>query len=189
MNSFGRKSLSVLRSAYRRLFLRRDNPIRFDFTGQEASDLIRQSLTSDLPCMICRFGSVELDAVLRYVDINAPHSLARKSLMYILGQIGPFWWDDRIKHKMQKNTGFFPATGDALNQFSQRMINDIKQIDILASWQRQEIRLRNHFPEANIMSIGRINALSPKTHAHRAIVATVFHPDHTGILPESTSLV
>ena len=40
-----------------------------------------------------------------------------------------------------------------------------------------------------LKSIGRINALSPKAHAHRAIVATVFHPDHTEILPESTSLV
>jgi hypothetical protein len=40
-----------------------------------------------------------------------------------------------------------------------------------------------------LWSIGRINALSPKTHAHRAIVATVFHPDHTGILPESISLL
>ena len=38
-------------------------------------------------------------------------------------------------------------------------------------------------------SIGWINALSPETHVHQAIVATVFHPDHTGVLPGSTSLV
>jgi hypothetical protein len=32
-------------------------------------------------------------------------------------------------------------------------------------------------------SIGWINALPPKTHVHRAIVATHFHPDHSGALP------
>ena len=33
------------------------------------------------------------------------------------------------------------------------------------------------------MSIGRINALSPKTHAHWAIATTTFQPDHTKTLP------
>ena len=32
-------------------------------------------------------------------------------------------------------------------------------------------------------SIGWINALSLETHAHRAIVAIVFHPDRVGVLP------
>jgi hypothetical protein len=31
--------------------------------------------------------------------------------------------------------------------------------------------------------IGWINALSPKTHVHRAIVATLFTADHSGALP------
>ena len=162
MNNFGRESLGVLRSAYRRLSLGHDNHIELDFTGQEASDLIKQTLTSDLPCMICRFGSVELNAILRHVDISDPHTSAIKSLRYIKGAIGPFWWDERIKYKMQKNTGFFPATGEALNQFGQRMLDEIKRIDILASWQRQDIRIRKHFPEAGIISLHVLNPWSHK---------------------------
>jgi hypothetical protein len=37
-------------------------------------------------------------------------------------------------------------------------------------------------------SIGRINALSPKTHAHWAIAATAFQPGHTEILHERAVL-
>ena len=59
--------------------------------------------------MICRFGSFELNTVLRYVDINAPDSKPGKILKYITPETGRFWWDEQIIEKMQKNSGFFPA--------------------------------------------------------------------------------
>ena len=36
-----------------------------------------------------------------------------------------------------------------------------------------------------IVSIGRINTLFPKTHAHWTIATTAILPDHTEILPDT----
>ena len=136
--------------------------LKLDCTGQPASDLIKRTLMSDRPCMICRFGSVELNAVLRYVDISSHSNTSRKVIKYISGEIGPFWWDDRIMRKMQKNTGFFPANTASVEKFCQRMLNDIKEIDILASWQQDDARLSGHFPEAKFI---HLHDLEPWRHA------------------------
>ena len=179
MNNFEKESLRILRSAYRRISLRRDTPVKPDITGQMASDLIKQTLASDRPCMICRFGSVELNAILKYVDINDPRSAAKKSLDYIRGEIGEFWWDERTLQKMQKNAGFFPATDAALNRFCQRILEEIKGIDILASWQQEDIRLRKHFPEAGIVHLRDLNPWThkdPWSHALKGKRVLVVHP-------------
>jgi hypothetical protein len=153
MNNFSRETLKGLRSAYKKLFLRRDNQPNLDCTGQAASDLIKRALMSDRPCMICRFGSVELRAVLMYVDTARNDATAHKTLDYIRGKIGPFWWDDRIIQKMQKNTGFFPANKESVVKFCQQMLHDIKRIDILASWQQEDTRLRAYFPDAKVIQL------------------------------------
>ena len=179
MNNFEKESLRILRSAYRRISLRRDTPGKPDITGQMASDLIKQTLASDKPCMICRFGSVELNAILKYVDINDSRSAAKKSLGYIRGEIGEFWWDERTLQKMQRNAGFFPATDAALNRFCERILEEIKGIDILASWQQEDIRLRKHFPEAGIVHLRDLNPWThkdPWSHALKGKRVLVVHP-------------
>ena len=153
MNNLSRETLKGLRSAYKRLFLQRDNLLNLDCTGQAASDLVKRILMLDRPCMICRLGSVELNAVFRHVDIARNGSTIHKALNYIKGETGPFWWDDRIIRKMQKNTGFFPANKASLEKFCQRMLHDIKQIDILASWQQEDTRLRAYFPDAKVIHL------------------------------------
>ena len=153
MNNFEKKSLRILKSAYRRFSLTPGTPIKADLTGQRASDLIKQTLTSDRPCMICRFGSVELNAILRYVDINTSQSPGKKFLSYLRDEIGEFWWDERTRQKMLNNAGFFPATDEALNRFCRKTLDDITRIDILASWQQEDFRLRKYFPEATIIHL------------------------------------
>src|SRR5215217_8005686 len=63
-------------------------------TGQAASDIIRDRLLAQSPCMICRFGRTELETVCRYLDVSSTNTFAQKSLAFIRHEIGPFWWDD-----------------------------------------------------------------------------------------------
>ncbi len=113
--------------------------LSIDYSGQEASDLIKVKLTEDKPCMICRFGSNELDAIVRYIDIDRRSNFPlEKSINYILGNSGMFWWNECIKLRMKNVAGFFPVTDQSLEDFGRRMVGEIENIDVLGSWIKEE---------------------------------------------------
>ena len=121
--------------------------LTFDLQGQQASDSIRKMLTGNEPCMICRFGSYELRATLNYLDVTRKGSSFSKTLKYIKGEIGPYWWDDEIAFFMRNNAGFFPANAEFLSRFANIVLKDIQNIDILGSWLIDEARLENFLPK------------------------------------------
>ncbi|MEN9248961.1 MAG: hypothetical protein Q6K95_02040 [Gloeomargarita sp. GXS_bins_116] len=106
-----------------------------DYTGQAASDVIQDQIAALEPCMIARFGGVELGALAHYYWIHKKTTFpGQKSWGYITGRGGPFWWDDNIKKKMRYNAGFFPAEPAYLERFCERMLQDMPLIDVLGSW-------------------------------------------------------
>ncbi len=106
--------------------------------GQEAADLIRERLLNDAPLMVARFGSVELQCFLNYHFIKMDGSLFSKSISYMKGKIGPFWLEEKSLRSMCNNAGFFPEDEKYLEQFYERMKQDMQSIDILGSWLKEE---------------------------------------------------
>ena len=104
----------------------------------EASDIIYQQLESDAPCMIARYGSVEILCVNNYLGIKKyEHNIWK----YITDKSPQFWWNNVGIQNMQNNAGFFPLTEQNLERFGELMIEDSKQVDILGSWRLEERRL------------------------------------------------
>lgn len=129
-------------------------PLVPDWTGQQANDGIFSQLHGDSPCMICRFGCGEMETALRHLDISRPGSAFRKSLDLLTGRGGPFWWDNSIRGGMNWIAGLFPPTNETLDRFGARVLEDCKEIDILASWLAGEKRLGARcFPKAKCIPL------------------------------------
>lgn len=110
--------------------------------GEICSLIIKDELQKNKPSLIARFGSVEIKAIL-YPEM-------------------PTFFKPIIKKKvfndMENNAGFFPATKNAIKRFSDLMIEDMKQLDILGSWRIEERFLIKRFPFAKRVEL---RALEP----------------------------
>ncbi len=139
-------------------------PIGYDLTLQEGNDSIAAMLLADKPCMISRFGGVELDAVLRNIDITAPYTTMKKLTNILRMQAGPFWWDNSIRKWLRYNAGFFPVTDEMMAKFASLYLACSKEVDMLVYWEIGEQRLRNdYFPHADII---RSRSLEPYRHSN-----------------------
>jgi hypothetical protein len=148
MNWATRKILKKLRKLHARLYPERhekQDP-NIDFTGQAASDKLRQLLDADPPCMICRMGLGELRTIVTYLDVANPAPFFSKAKDYITERRDRFWWEDFIKTDLANFSGFFPPTEEMLSHFSLEMLVDAKHVDLLGSWRQLENRLDNYFP-------------------------------------------
>ncbi|MEN9218255.1 MAG: hypothetical protein Q6J33_04515 [Gloeomargarita sp. DG_2_bins_126] len=143
------KLLKLGRRIYGSLPLPKPAPISVDYSGQAGSDYIKKTLESPHPCMICRFGNVELNATLRAYHIRRASAYwGEKSWNYIRGKILHFWWDKSAQESMRIDAGFFPDTPEYLERFSQKMLEDARLIDILAFWEGKQdsyVRQIQHF--------------------------------------------
>jgi hypothetical protein len=158
-------------------------------SGEEANELIRSKIIDDKPCMVCRFGSTELSAVIRYINVTRASKFPLdKSLNYVMSTIGnisgtletgAFWWDETIKIEVQNNSGFFPVTNQALEAFGRRMLKDIENIDVLGSWIKQEVQTAEFIKKALIVGLGDLEPyyhINPWSEALRNKVVLVIHP-------------
>jgi hypothetical protein len=100
-----------------------------------ASQIIYDSLMSDAPCMIARFGSTELLCLKNYLGVK---NNKEKYLDYINGNAQQWWWEDNVINQMQQWSGFFPANAAKIEEFCELMLQDIPQVDILGSWLADE---------------------------------------------------
>jgi hypothetical protein len=112
------------------------------FTGEVASQVLRSALERDKATMVARFGANEIKA----------------SLLPILPAIVQPFLQSNIYSMMSNNAGFFPANKITIQQFSDLMIEDMKQIDVLGSWRIEERLLLRHFPNAKRVAL---NSLEP----------------------------
>lgn len=101
-----------------------------------ASDIIYGKLISDDPCMIARFGSTELALLANWRGV---HSGEHNVMNYIKGKIPQWWWNWRNIEAIKTYSGFFPITMNYINRFSELMIRDMQDVDILGSWRPEEV--------------------------------------------------
>lgn len=150
-----------------------------DETGQAASDLIRRQLLSSDPCMIARFGSVELNCLKNSLSLHPDRSFLKNCAAYLAGRIEEFWWTDTVRFSMENNAGFFPATDAMLEQFATRMLDCMRDVDILGSWLRQEGLFRDSLRQARTIGIADLEPYyhaDPWSVALRDQTVLVIHP-------------
>jgi len=123
-----------------------------DARGPAAAREIADLLAGPAPCMISRFGSTELAALLSVWDIRDPRGVWVKRWKVLLGEMrATDRWSARIRTHMADWSGFFPLTDEALERFADRLAADARGIDLLGSWLPEERRVRHLFPEARLI--------------------------------------
>ena len=134
-----KKFIKLLKKLRRRYIERHDlpqpRPLNKEMNPDIISSHIREKLLSPEPCMLSRFGAVEIGCVVNYLGI---YHQKRKIIKYIKGEAFPWWWEEETMYPMRNNAGFFSATPELLKRFSEMMIEDMPLIDILASWRFEE---------------------------------------------------
>lgn len=100
----------------------------------DAQEKIKELLNTPEPCMIARFGSVELQCV---VDYLYPAKLSN-IIPFVQGKIPSFGYGPSTMRTMHINAGFFPPTDEMLNRFGALMLDCMKNVDILGSWRPEE---------------------------------------------------
>lgn len=131
--------------------------------GQATQDLIINKLSSDYPCLICRFGNNEFKTIYTYLKKNKKYS-------------------DRLKEAMNSGAGFFPSDTEHLNKFSEELYNLIPDIDILAAWcdaKEGQICKEYFSPRTeyiNLDSLCSITYDTPWTTALKGKKVLVIHP-------------
>lgn len=94
-----------------------------DCTINEASEVIKRALVLPQSSLIARIGSNEL----RVSVISNKKGNYSKNLV----------------HEMQEVAGFYPSNTDTLNDFGKFYLNLYSNIDILASWRKEEKFISN----------------------------------------------
>ena len=111
--------------------------------GTVAQDCIRKLLLSDEPCMIARFGSVELQAVIDY--LNPP--ILRNATRFVRGKVPSWGYAPSTMRTMHINAGFFPASKIMLDRFGKLMLECMPMVDMLGSWRSEESLVMQYMPQ------------------------------------------
>lgn len=146
--SLDRLILAFLRKVFLLAFKNPLKPLEKETDLAKASEIIYNALNSPEPCMISRFGAVEISSVNNYLGVR---SKKRNIVKYITGVEPAWWWNEGIRACMTDNAGFFPNDDIHLTRFGELMLEDVKQIDVLASWQLEERRFIHLFPNAKLI--------------------------------------
>lgn len=113
-----------------------------------SSAIISEIIKSNYPCLISRYGSVELNATLNY---------KKKQPLSFFRTIFPFWVDDSTIKRMQSNAGFFPLNHKSLSRFSDLIYTITPDIDILGVWNG----LESQMPLSNKCQLIQLQFLEP----------------------------
>ena len=117
--------------------------------AKDVQSKIQQLLDNDQPCMIARFGSVELQAV---VDSLYPPTISN-AIRFVKGEIPSWGYAPSTMRTMRINAGFFPATPKMLDRFGELMKDCMKEVDILGSWRPEEAEVLDIMPQCTRVPI------------------------------------
>ncbi len=136
-----RKALVTFRG--KRTFFMPQNEVPL-MEATDTQQQIFEMLLSDRPCMIARFGSVELQAVVDYLFQPTLKNASR----FVKGQIPSWGYAPSTMRTMRINAGFFPVTKSLLDRFGKLMLDCTPLVDILGSWRIEEAMVMKYMPTA-----------------------------------------
>lgn len=141
----------------------------------EVQDKIHAMLLSDAPCMISRFGSVELQAVVDYLN---PPTMSN-AWRFVKGKIPAWGYAPSTLKTMRINAGFFPANSNMLNRFGELMMECMMEVDMLGSWRPEEAAVMAYMPHVERVPLYALepyyfdNSWTPALEGKRVLV---IHP-------------
>lgn len=147
------------------------------YTSQESSDIIKKYIESDEPFMVSRFGSIELDC-LDFYKISKT-STFNKYIKYIKGDIDSVGWSEDLISRMQNNAGLFPTNKENLERFSELMLNEIKNVDVLGSWLDKENNFNeelSHVKTVKLLDLEPYYHENPWSSSLKGKTVLVIHP-------------
>lgn len=175
-----RHPISFFVKVYQRVFLNYGLTAKFrNFSDEEAIKKFDEILTSSKPAMLCRFGSTEIQCVTAF--------LREKKRLRNLKMYKYLHWED-ASYNMKHLSGFFTPNGkEDLIKFSQLMLEDAKQIDILGSWRKEEYYLRNILhgkPKVSLKCFDPVMQAIPWNRHLKGKKVLVIHPFEDTILKQ-----
>lgn len=115
---------------------------RVQYSGQMANDFIAEAIKNNKNgLMISKFGTIELNSVCCYL---ANQKLTSKNIVESLRGEYTIYPDEAMK-QLCYNAGFFPQKLEMWEKYNQKVLEDIPQIDILASYQYAEDKVQKYF--------------------------------------------
>lgn len=177
MNKLQIFALKSLRKAYQVIFKTDGNKKPECIQDSDvASQIIYDTLTSDKPCMITRFGANELLCLTTYLGVIENN---RNIFSYISGKSSAWRWNEQNLVNMNIIAGFFPPILEKIEQFCQLMLHDIPHVDILGSWLPDEQRFNNEMKDCKKINFELLNpyfSTVPWTRALENKKVLVIHP-------------
>lgn len=144
----------------------------------EANQLILEILDDGKPCMISRFGAVEIGIVTNYLMVHSNRSFLSKCLKCVTDNTELPWWNTLYFKSMRLNAGIFPESFATLERFAERYLQDIPEIDLLGSFNYMEkyMPLRDNVVKVHLECLYPFWAERPWTLALKGKKVLVIHP-------------
>ena len=116
-----------------------------------ANHAIARLVEGQSPCMIARFGSGEVGAMLRIERYQQMNAIEVVHEYIVCG--GKDFWAEANWAGLKLNAGFFSVNQKHLEQFLEEMEEACQCVDILGSWTKPESRYQNLLSKASITAL------------------------------------
>jgi hypothetical protein len=123
--------------------------LKTDKTGQAASDYIKDLINSQKPIMIARFGSTELSCMVDYIHLTTKYKYTK----YIKSKISSYGFTEQTITDAYTWSGIFPANIEILSKFSELMIQETSNVDVLGSWREEESYLKDRLKNSVVVKL------------------------------------
>lgn len=147
---------------------------------EAAIDLLQGFLLGNKPCMIARFGRVEIFALARLHFMLQKKCVCNKMIDFMLWRNNGFTFDTIYAlSNMKLNAGFWPLTKEALIRYYHLCLQDMQDCDILASWLAEERVFNQYLTKATRIPFclgSFLTAQTPWTAALEGKKVLVVHP-------------
>lgn len=170
--------LKGLRKVYRQIARPTFALPECEYDRNRANEIILNALQAETPCMISRFGSIEIGIVCNYLQVHSKKGMLYRHYQYIVDSCSLPFWDKLFFKSMRNNAGIFPENINTLERFSERYLQDIPLIDILGSFNYAEkfMPLRNDVVNVHLECLYPFWAEKPWILALRGKKVLVVHP-------------
>jgi len=130
------------RSTYAAVRGKPDPIISTDLNDQTASDYIAKKISTSKPLMVARFGNSELNCMVGCY--NSKIKGFAKYRDFIKGKSNAYHLGAKQIKQAHFNAGIFPPNKEVMFQFSDLMMSDLEELDVLASWLKHETDFTSH---------------------------------------------
>ena len=143
---------------------------------EEASAMIYNCLATGKPSMIARFGGCELYTLANYMGVQKG---IRGWKDFITAKQDQWWWVPRRMESIRTYSGFFPIEEWAIRKFSELLLEDMKYVDVLASFNSREYLFNDiiaDIPKLYLLFMEPWFAKQPWTRVLKGKKVLVVHP-------------